>query len=225
MALFFQFLNDGLDVLTRPCSDRRTQVLVRKSIEARCKDTIERIHHDFDRILHCIMEFFFDDLFVFSCLFDFGFVFIALIHQILEEGWNQSFAMFCTPEHGFSWRNVSWIIFSRLFGMRRINSSRIADVVTDHDARIHALEIQNCNPRMQSCFNIVNVSTSNLPFLGFSTSCQWYGDLLAVCKSNHETVKQLRCAPIGGCFKRNLRNSSDRFLATNRLNSMENVER
>ena len=171
------------------------------------------------------MEFFFDDLFVFSCLFDFGFVFVALIHQILEEGWNQSFAMFCTPEHGFSWRNVSRITFSRLFGMRRINSSRIADVVADHDARIHALEIQNCNPRMQACFNIVNVSTCNLPFLGLSTSCQWNSHVLAVGQSNDKTVKQLGRAPIGGCFKRNLRNSSDRFLATNRLNCMKNVER
>ena len=225
MAFLFQLLDDGLDVLTRPCGDGGTQILVRESIETRCEDAIERVHHDLDSVLHRIVELFFFHLLILTSEFDLRLVFIALIHQIFEQGWNQSFAMFSTPENGLRRRDVCCITFSRLLWMRRINTRRIADVVADHDARIHALEIQNGNPWMQSCFNIVNVTSSDLTFLGFSTSCQWNGHVLAVGQSNDKTVEQLRGASIGSCFKRHFRNRSNRFLTTNRLNRMEDIER
>ena len=103
MAFFLQFLNNGLDVLTRPCSNRGTQILVRKAIETRSENAVEGVHHDLDSVLHRIVELLLFHLLILASEFYLRLVLIALIHQIFKQGWNQSFAMFSTPEDGFCW--------------------------------------------------------------------------------------------------------------------------
>ena len=103
MAFFFQLLNDGLDVLTRPSGDGGTQILVCKAIETRSEYAVEGVHHDLDSVLHRIMELFLFHLLILASEFNLRLVFIALTHQIFKQGWNQAFAMFCAPEDGFRW--------------------------------------------------------------------------------------------------------------------------
>ena len=68
------------------------------------------------------------------------------------------------PEPSASWRRVNKFLVDWLICLNRVNTSGVANVVTNHDRRIHALEIQNGNPRMKPCSNFVDIATSDLPF-------------------------------------------------------------
>ena len=128
-------------------------------------------------------------------------------------------------EPGTGWGGVYQGFVAWLIGLDRVNSSGVADVMTDHDGRVHAFEIEYGNPRMKPCCNVVNVSTGDLTFFRLSGACERHCYAFCIGKADDKRINQLAGAAICSRIKNDFRNRGNCFLATDDLQFTENVER
>ena len=166
MTFLFHRSDDALDVLTRPGGDGGAQISVRKAVESTGEDPVEGVHENFHSVLHGVVEGFgravlrgFGDL-------DSRLVFVPLSHQVFKQGRHHALAVFSQPEFALDGRSMV-SPFARRIGLSRVDASGVADVVSDHDGRVHALEVKDRNPRMQARFNIVDIPSGDLALLCF----------------------------------------------------------
>ncbi len=109
-------------------------------------------------------------------------------------------------------------------GLGRVDAGGVADVVADHDGRVHALEIEHGNPRVKPCFDIVNVAARDLAFLRLGRTGEGHCHLLDIGQPNHQRINQLAGAAVGSRFKRHFRHRRHRFLPSHGLNGVEDVQ-
>ena len=94
-------------------------------------------------------------------------------------------------EPGTGWGGVYQGFVAWLIGLDRVNSSGVADIMTDHDGRVHAFEIEYGNPRMKPCCNVVNVSTGDLTFFRLSGACERHCYAFCIGKADDKRINQL----------------------------------
>ena len=222
MAFLFNRSDDALDVLTGPRRDGGAQISVCKAVEATGEDPVEGIHQNLHGVLHGVVKGFGSLITVGFRLLDGGFVFIALGHQVLEQGRHHPFPVFGQAEFALDGRGVVPAFLGS--GLGRVDSGGVADVVADHDGRVHALEIEHGNPRVKACFDVVNVAARDLTFLRLSRTGERDGHLLDIGQPNHQRIDQLAGAAVGGGFKRHFRHRRHGFLPSHGLNGVEDVQ-
>ena len=198
---------------------------MRKAVKATCEDAIEGIHENFYCVLHRIVKFNGDGSIFTLCFFECCFVFISLSHEVLQKRRDHPFASRCRTEHCTCRCFMKGFTFNRLIGLGRVNACRVANVTSDHDRGIHALEIQHCNPRMEPCFDIVNIASRNLSHLGLSRTRERDGHLLLVCQADDQGINELACTPVRCCFKRDFGHRCNGFFSRDCLNCLEDVKR
>ena len=128
------------------------------------------------------------------------------------------------PESSASWRRVNKFFVDWLIRLHRVNTSGVANVVTNHDRRVHALEIQNGNPWVKPCSDLVDIPPSDLPFFCLRRTGERYGHTFAVGQANHQGIDELACAAVGRCIEGHFCNCSNRFFPPNHLKFAENVK-
>ena len=158
------------------------------------------------------------------CHFDSGFMLIPLSHQALKKHGDHAFPVQLASEQGSCGGLVNIVTLPWRGRLGRIYPGRVADVVTDHDGGVHALEVEHSNPGVQTSLDFMNVTSCNLSFFRFGRPGQRHGDFLCISKANDKGIDQLARAAVGGRFKGNFGHCSHRFFAPNSLNRSKDVE-
>ena len=217
-----QIRDDGLDVVPRPSGDGRAQIAVREPIEPRGKHPVEGVHQDLHRVLHVVVE---SSLLIRGRIPHARLVQVTLCHQVAKQEGHQPCSMLVAPEPHARRCGVKLVLLGRLLWVRGINPRGVADVVANHDAGVHALEVQHGNPRVQTCFHVMDVTSRDLTFLRLGAAGHRYGNTGSVRTPDHQGIDELACASVAGGLEGDLGHRGYGFLSAHDLQGVQDVQR